>query len=249
MNWAALDPDLLAWPLAAALLVLATHVPLGRVVLARGIVFLDLAVAQVAALGILIANQMGWEPAGWRMQAVALSAALLASAGLRLAEKRWSAIQEPLIGSLFVLAASLAVLLAAHDPHGSEQLRDILAGQILWVSGEQVGISALIMALGIGLWMRWPDRGWTFYGAFALCVTQSVQLVGVYLVFASLIFPALAIRWLGMGKSLFKGYGIGALGALIGLLASALFDLPAGAIMVVTLATIAILLSPIRTRS
>lgn len=243
MNWAALDPALLGWPFAAALLVLASHVPLGREVLARGIVFLDLAVAQVAGLGILAANLMGWEPAGWRMQAAALGAALFASMGLRLAEKRWPAIQEPLIGSLFVVAASLAVLLAAHSPHGSEQLRDILVGQILWVSGEQVGIAALIMALGVGLWQRWRGQGWTFYVAFALCVTQSVQLVGIYLVFASLIFPALAIRGHGVRMALYKGYGIGALGISLGLLASALFDLPAGAIMVVFLAVIAVVLA------
>jgi zinc/manganese transport system permease protein len=244
MNWAALDPELLGWPIAAALVVLASHVPLGREVLARGIVFLDLAVAQVAGLGILTAGSLGWEPAGWRMQASALAAALLASAALRVAERRWPAIQEPLIGSLFVLAASVGALLAAHDPHGSEQLRDILVGQILWVSGESVLMAALATALALGIWAGWPRTGWAFYVAFAICVTQSVQLVGVYLVFASLIFPALAGRGLTLGPALGRGYVIGAIGSLAGIVCSALFDLPAGGVMVVTLALTAVLLAP-----
>ncbi|MEW5771547.1 MAG: metal ABC transporter permease [Pseudomonadota bacterium] len=243
MNWAALDPGLLAWPLAAAALVLATHLPLGREVLARGIIFLDLAVAQVAGLGILVAASLGWPAAGWRMQAAALAAALLAGAGMRLAERRWPAIQEPLIGSVFVLAASLGSLLAAGDPHGSEQLRDILVGQVLWVSPTQVGTAALAMLAAMAVWWRWRRQGWAFYLAFAICVTQSVQLLGVYLVFASLIFPALAVRGLAARAALPRGYAIGVLGCVAGLAASALFDLPAGGVMVVTLACAALLLA------
>jgi zinc/manganese transport system permease protein len=243
VNWAALDPGLLGWPMAAALVVLASHVPLGREVLARGIVFLDLAVAQVAGLGILAAGILGWEPAGWRMQAAALTAALVASSGLRVVEKRWPAIQEPLIGSLFVLAASLAILLAASDPHGSEQLHDILAGQILWVTGGQVGIAALATAIALAIWKGWHGKGWAFYIAFAICITQAVQLVGVYLVFSSLIFPALAVRGQAIRPALLRGYGIGVIGCLTGLVCSALFDLPAGAIIVVTLAIAALSLA------
>lgn len=243
MNWAALDPALLGWPFAAALVVLASHVPLGREVLARGIVFLDLTVAQVAGLGILAAGLMGWQPAGWAMQALALATALLACAGLHAAERRWPALQEPLIGSLFVLAASLAALIAAHSPQGSEQLRDILVGQVLWVSPAQVGIAAVATALAMLLWRRWRQQRWAFYVAFAICVTQSVQLVGVYLVFASLIFTALATRGLAWRPALLGGYGIGALGCLLGLFGSALLDLPAGGIMVVTTAATALALA------
>ena len=134
-----------------------------------------------------------------------------------------------------------ATLLLANHPHGGENLRDLLVGQILWVSKAQLaaaGVAALaVLALWLGLGRHLGKLG--FYVAFALSVTASVQLVGVYLVFASLIIPALAVRRQGRG-ALATGYAIGVLGYGAGLAGSALTDLPAGPVIVWTLAVFAI---------
>ena len=228
--------------LAAGLLVLATHVPLGQQVLQRGIVFIDLAVAQIAALGVIVADFMGWEAQGWAVQVAAVSAALLGALLLTWMEKRWPEVQEALIGVVFVLAASAGILLLANNPHGGEHLKDLLAGQILWVSNTQLVIAALISSLILALWFGRGKRlgRVEFYLLFAVAVTVSVQLVGVYLVFSSLIIPALAVRQWPRNRQLAGGYVIGALAYLLGLILSALFDLPSGAVIVWMLVLVSI---------
>ncbi len=241
MNPDAIDPALLAWPLLAGLVVLATHIPLGREVLRRGIVFVDLAIAQIAGLGIVAAYRFGWHAEGWRTQVVAVLAALAAAALLTWLERRWPDIQEPLIGALFVIAASLAALLSASDPHGGEHLRDLLVGQILWVEGSQVmGAMLASFALLLAWWRFGAGRPWLFHACLALAVTVSVQLVGVYLVFASLILPALAVRRQEGWRAPMLGIGLGAAGYALGLAASALFDWPSGPVIVVALALVAL---------
>jgi len=234
------DFSLLIPPLLAGLLVLATHVPLGVRVLARGIVFIDLAVAQAAALGVIAAGLLGWPQHGWAMQAAAAASALIAAGLLLQAEKRWPQQQEALIGTLFVLAASAGMLLLARDPHGSEHLQDLLAGQILWLNFSQLLPAALVTALLLILlhYARGRFEATGFYFLLAVSVTLSVQLVGVYLVFASLIIPALAVRP-GQKNGLLKAYFIGAAGYALGLVFSALSDLPAGAIIIWCMAGVA----------
>jgi zinc/manganese transport system permease protein len=242
MNLQGIDAGLLLWPFLAGLLVLATHVPLGREVLRRGIVFVDLAIAQVAGLGIVAAHGFGWPAEGWRTQVVAVLAALAAAGLLTRLERRWPDIQEPLIGALFVIAASLAALLSAHDPHGGEHLRDLLVGQILWVRDGQVLAAALASAVLLLAWWRFgAGRAWLFHVCLALAVTVSVQLVGVYLVFASLILPALAVRAMAPRRALGLGLAVGGAGYAAGLAASALFDWPSGPVIVVALALAALL--------
>lgn len=232
--------SLLAAPLAAGLLVLTTHVPMGIEVLRRGIIFIDLAIAQVAALGVIAAQLRGWDAPGV-VQLAAAGAALTAAFVLNWTERRWPDIQEALIGLLFVAAASAGILLLANHPHGGENLRELLAGQILWVGWSALvpaaALSALLLALWFGLRARLPAVG--FYVLFALAVTASVQLVGVYLVFASLIAPALATRTLG-ARRLLAAYVLGAAGYAGGLLISAVFDLPAGAAIVCCLAVLSV---------
>ena len=239
MNWEGLDVSILGPALCAGLLVLATHVPLGRQVLARGIVFIDLAIAQIAALGVIAADAMGWEPHGYAVQVAAVAAALAGAMLLTVTERRWPDIQEALIGVLFVLAACAGMLLLANNPRGGEHLKDLLVGQILWVSyGQLLPVAALtgvVLALWFGLHARLRAIG--FYTLFAVTVTASVQLVGVFLVFASLIIPALASRFHAPRRQLVIGYVVGVVGYALGLLISALFDLPAGAVVVWTLAT------------
>src|SRR4029077_19635025 len=123
------------------------------------------------------------------VEIAAAIAALIGGALLTWTDRKWPDYQEPLIGTLFVLAATGALLLLANNPHGGEHLKDLLVGQILWVSTSQLipvaVLSALLLA-ALGM-LRERLTGIVFYGLFALAITASVQLVGVYLVFASLI--------------------------------------------------------------
>ena len=242
IHWSLSDFAILLPALLAGLLVTATHVPLGQRVLARGIIFLDLAIAQVAGLGIIIAHSFHWHPAGWQTQLIAVSAAIAGVLLLNYSERRWPQIQEALIGSLFVLASSIGILLLASNPHGGEQLKDLLVGQILWVSYEQLSLVALLYAMVLGVWFKFRQHqsSLPFYIVFALSITASVQLVGIYLVFASLILPALAIRQLSAG-ALPLGYLISVLAYALGLYLAALADLPAGAVIVVSLSVLSLL--------
>lgn len=227
-----IDFALLAAPLAAGLLVLAIHVPLGIEVLRRGIIFIDLAIAQVAGLGVIVALLFDWD-APLAVQATAAAAALGGALLLHWTERRWPAVQEALIGLLFVAAAAAGILLLAGNPHGGQHLQDLLAGQILWVGWPQLWPVALLYAVLLPLWFATRERlGRSgFYLLFALMVTASVQLVGVLLVFASLIAPAVAVSGLRR-RRLAAAYGIGALAYAAGLALSAVADLPAGAAIV-----------------
>jgi zinc/manganese transport system permease protein len=243
LNWEGLDIAILGPACVAGLIVLSTHVPLGRQVLSRGIIFIDLAIAQIAGLGVILAQFLGIDEHGYGAQAAAAVAALLGAGLLAWTDKRWPERQEPLIGTLFVLAATGGLLLLANNPQGGEHLKDLLVGQILWVSYPQLLLPALLSAalLGIMVWRRGQLAGVWFYGLFALAITVSVQLVGVYLVFASLIVPALAtIAMKGRGR-LGLAYGIGIAGYVLGLVLSAVLDLPSGAMIVWTLAAVALL--------
>src|SRR3954452_22169567 len=202
MNYSGLEWGILGPALIAGLLVLATHVPLGTQVLDRGIVFIDLAIAQIAGLGVIAADAAGLPEGGIAVQAAAVCAALLGALLLTWTERRAAQQQEALIGVMFILAACAGILLLAGNPHGGEHLKDLLVGQILWVGTPQIawlaGVTVLLLAaLALGWTARLGRFG--FYGAFAVAVTASVQLVGVYLVFSSLIIPALATRALSGG--------------------------------------------------
>lgn len=239
MNVSGLEFSILLPAFLAGLLVLASHVPLGMQVLARGIVFIDLAIAQIAGLGVIAADLLGFEAQGWAVQLAAVSAALVGGLWLTYAEKRWPEVQEALIGVLFVLAATASILLLAHNPHGGEHLKDLLVGQILWVSYAQLALAAAVTAVVVLLWFTAQKKLGRvgFYVLFAFAVTASVQLVGVYLVFASLIIPAMATRLLTK-KRLGLAYALGASAYALGLIASAWWDLPSGAVIVWAMALI-----------
>lgn len=239
---ASIDLSIIAPAFLAGMLVLVTHVPLGAQVLKRGIVFIDLAIAQIAALGVIMAGLADFDQ-GWMVQLAAGTAAVLGAFLLTWTEKRWPEVQEAQIGVLFVLAATGGLLLLAHNPHGGEHLRDLLAGQILWVRYDQLLIPAIGTAVIVAILVLY--RGHMsrlgFYLVFALAVTASVQLVGVYLVFASLIVPALGVRHQPNAMRLPLAYLIGLGGYAIGLMLSTLFDLPSGALIVWCLTALAIL--------
>lgn len=236
-----LDITIVGPALAAGLLVLATHVPLGQRVLERGIIFIDLAIAQIAGLGVIAAHSFGWQGGDWMTQVAASGAALVGAAVLYLSERRFAEVQEAIIGSAFVLAASAGILVLAANPQGSEYLRELLAGQILWVRLSDLAPVALLYgAIQIAWFSTRRSSTLQFYILFALAVTASVQLVGVYLVFASLILPALATRSRPARTRLAWGYGVGAAGYGAGIIVSSLLDLPTGATIVWTLAGAAV---------
>ena len=241
------------WPaLAAGFLVTATHVPLGIQVLNRGIVFIDLAIAQIAGLGVVFAGWIGLEPQGWAVQGCALGAALLGALLLTWTDRRWHDVQEATIGVVFVLAATGALLLLAADPHAGEHVRDLLIGQILWVSPEQLVLVLLIygVLLAVIFASDLAARRTLFYVVFACAVTISVQLVGLYLVFATLIVPALATRRF-VGRTV-AAYAVAAVGYVLGLALSVLTDLPTGPAIVWTVAAMGLVVfaagprSPVR---
>ena len=229
------------WPaLIAGLLVVISHVPLGQQVFARGIVFIDLAIAQVAGLGVIAASGFGLPVEGWSAQAAAGAAALAGAVLLTWTERRRPEAQEALIGILFVLASAAQILLLANDPHGGENLKDLLSGQILWVSDSQLIRTAILTAAFAAVWFAWRERIGRigFYLLFALVVTASVQLVGVYLVFTSLIVPAVATYRYPPRRQLAIGYGLGITSYVAGLALSVVTDLPSSSVVVWTMAVL-----------
>lgn len=239
-----LETDLgILWPaLVAGLLVAVSHVPLGQQVLARGIVFIDLAIAQVAGLGVIAASGFGLPITGWGAQAAAGAAALAGALLLTWTERKRPEVQEALIGILFILASTAQILLLANDPHGGDNLKELLAGQILWVSNAQLIRTAVVTAVFVLVWFRWREALGRigFYVLFALVVTASVQLVGVYLVFTTLIVPAVATYRYAAKRQLTIGYVLAFSSYIAGLAVSVVTDLPSSAVIVWTMALLAI---------
>lgn len=230
-----MDYSLLIPPLLAGLIVLATHAPLGKQVLARGIIFIDLAVAQLAGLGVIVMHVVEDTPSGFEIQIAALLMALLGGLLFLWLEARWVSRLEAMIGATFILSAAAALMLLASDPHGGEQLKELLAGQLLWVTYDDLVLPAILTA---GILLAWryfnpAESSVLFYALFALAVTTSVQLVGVYLVFSSLIFPALGTYQRDDVK---PAYAIGGIGYATGLTISLATDLPTGPVIVWSLA-------------
>jgi len=223
----------------AGLLVLATHIPLGMKVLERGVIFADLAVAQIAGLGVVIAGLLELTEQPLLVQLIAATSALCGAALLALIERYLSEVKEACIGMLFILAASGGILLMSRDVHAGEHLKDLLVGQILWVGNNQLIATAILTATLLALWRIFNERlgSFGFYALFALAVTASVQLVGVYLVFASLIVPALATYRLRKRRTVIA-YAVGVAGYAAGLLLSVWGDLPTGAAIVWAMAVV-----------
>lgn len=228
-----LELDILLPAFIAGLLVLATHIPFGMRVLQRGVIFADLAVAQIAGLGVVVAGLFDLAGQPLLVQLIAAGSALCGAGLLTWLERSAPEVKEAGIGLIFVLAASLGILLMSRDVHAGEHLKDLLVGQILWVSTAQLVVTAMLTAGLLFAWriVRQRQGHFAFYALFALAVTASVQLVGIYLVFASLIVPALATHTLKQ-RRMVVAYALGIAGYLSGLLLSVWFDLPAGAAIV-----------------
>ncbi len=230
----------------AGLMIALTHAPLGIEVLKRGIIFIDLALAQIAGLGLVAARLYLHDPAWWVAQCAALACAMLAGLFFRFIERKMPQQQEAVIGSSFILAASFALLLLADHPHGGDEVRHLLSGQVLFVTWPDLLAHLPVYSVILTLWFLFPAiRGslW-FYLLFALAITSSVQLVGVYVVFASLILPALASA--NSARPHRTAWLCGFLAIVSGLILSTWLDLPAGPFLVVAYTANCLLILAVR---
>ena len=226
---------------AAGLMIAIIHGPLGIEVLRRGIIFIDLAIAQIAGLCVVLVKLWLHEPNWMLTQLAAGMAALLAAAFFRWVEKALPHEQEAIIGSSFILAASAVLLALANHPQGGEEIQHILSGQMLFISWTEILTFLPLYATATALWFCFPRirSGMGFFALFALVVTASVQLVGVYVVFASLILPALAVNTSG-GSREHMAIVLGGIAVVASIALSAVSDLPTGPILVFGLALTAI---------
>ncbi len=251
--------DLLAlmWmPFLMCLVLTGIHAYLGFHVIAREVVFVDIALAQIAALGATAAFLFGYELETWESYAFGLVFTILGALVLALTRSRERRVsQEAVIGVVYAVSSAGAVLLADRSPHGAEHLRGMLVGSILSVGGAEVfKVAILYSIIGLFHWLcrqpfflistdpaaayrdGWRVRWWDFlfYGSFGLVVTSSVRIAGVLLVFSYLIVPALAAIVVGgrMRTRLIIGWAFGTLVSVVAMLASAVLDLPTGATVV-----------------
>ena len=247
----------LMWiPFLMCLVLTGIHAYLGFHVIAREVVFVDIALAQIAALGATAAFLFGYELETWESYASALVFTLIGALVLALTRSRERHVsQEAVIGVVYAVSAAGAVLLADRTPHGAEHLRGMLVGSILSVGGAEVfKVAILYSIIGLFHWLcrqpfflistdpaaayrdGWRVRWWDFlfYASFGLVVTSSVRIAGVLLVFSYLIVPALAAIVVGgrMRTRLIIGWAFGTLVSVVAMLASAVLDLPTGATVV-----------------
>lgn len=253
----------LALPLAAALVLVAIHTWFGLQVLARGVIFADLALAQIAALGATVAFALGHPPQSAASMAWSLGFTLAGALVLAFT-RSWSGRipQEALIGILYVVAAATGFLLIEQAPQGAEHIKQLLTGNILTVGADELkGIVPLYAAVGALAWGLGSRLGhgagvhWAwdlaFYAAFGAVVTSSVAIAGVLLVFSFLIIPAaIGVLWAERpAMQLVLGWLAGGLASVAGLLISFRFDLPTGATMVCAFGAVLVLAgiaSPLR---
>jgi zinc/manganese transport system permease protein len=247
----------LMWvPFLMCLVLTGIHAYLGFHVLAREVIFVDIALAQIAAVGATAAFLFGFELQTWQSYVFALAFTVFGALVLALTRSRERRVsQEAVIGVVYAVSSAAAVLLADRSPHGAEHLRGMLVGSILSVSArEVVKVGALYAAIGLFHWLcrrpfflistdpgaayrdGWRVRWWDFlfYASFGLVVTSSVRIAGVLLVFSYLIVPALAGILFGGGIAarLFIGWAFGTVVSVIAMIASAALDLPTGATVV-----------------
>lgn len=222
--------------LTVGLLMMMVHVPLGQEVLRRGIIFIDLTLAQLAAMGAIFAGML--ELGSFCSQVTALFFALIGGLFFKTIEKHFKEIAEAIIGCTFVLSATLVILVLANNPHGAEHINDILSGQLLFADWEKVAFAGTIFSTATALIYLKPEVFLKkyFYIILACIITTSVQICGVYLVFASLIFPAVATSYMKDAyKRRITEYTGETCGFIFGLLLSYYFDLPAGPAVVWTI--------------
>ena len=233
------------WPsFLVAVCLVGIHAYFGIQVLARKVIFVDLALAQIAALGATVAFTLGHPAQSPATYGYSLAFTLLAAVLLALTRSWGTRVpQEALIGVIYVVAAAAAILLIDRAPQGAEHLKQILTGNILTSGLDEVAVIVPLYA-AVGL-LHWPLRHrlsgagsllweFVFYASFGVVVTSSVAIAGVLLVFSFLIIPAaIGVMFASsLPRQLAIGWIVGTLTSAAGLAASFAFDLPTGAAMV-----------------
>lgn len=256
----------MALPLVACFLLAGIHVYLGMHVLARKVIFVDLALAQITALGAVCAVVL--EHAGivpeWSSKVIALLFALVGALLISITRTRRETVpHEAIIGIFYAVALSLTILASANMPHGADELRELLSGSILWVRSEDLWMAAALYAAVGAFHYVFRTQMWqaslhpeamrregslqfwdfAFYASFALVVTSSVSIAGVLLVFSFLVIPSVASALVakGLRARLLLGWVIGVAGSVAGVLVSYFYDLPSGPAIVVVLAAVLVL--------
>ncbi|HKP62679.1 MAG TPA: iron chelate uptake ABC transporter family permease subunit [Polyangiales bacterium] len=257
--------------LCICLVIASIHVYLGMHVLEREVIFVDLSLAQLAALGATVASLFtGEEEPGWQAHAAALGFTIVGAAVFaftRRARKRVS--QEAIVGIVYAVSSALTVLVVSHSPHGAEHIKDILVGSLLnttWTNVWHTAVAYVVLgALQLALARRFIAISWRpdeaesesarvelwdfgFYVLFGLVITISVQFAGILLVFSYLIVPAVITRLFShdLLKRLFAGWGVAVIASALGLWASWTWDLPTGAAMVAAFGLVLVLAATAR---
>lgn len=254
--------EFMAAPFAACVVLVGIHAYLGLHVLLRGVIFVDLALAQIAALGTVIALVAGHPPGSYASITFSLGAAILGAAVFSITRMRSSRVpQEAIIGLTFVIASAASILVADQAPEGAEQLKELLAGSILWVTWPRV-VKILMLYTAVGLFhylfrrrftlisedpekafsLGWNVRLWDFwfYVSFGVVITMSVQIAGVLMVFSYLVAPAIIALALSSSwpARIAIGCAVGLTGSVLGLVASYRWDMPSGPAIVCFLGVI-----------
>ena len=253
-------------PFIACLILVGIHAYLGIHVLARGVIFVDIALAQIAALGTTTAMLMGHEPDTTTAYLYSLGFTFIGAALFALSRDiRERVPQEAIIGITYAVSSALAILLVDNVPHGIEHIKSILIGNILWVTPRHVGFVALLYGtIGLIHYLlrkRFLDMSFNhdsplnrgrqamfwdliFYMTFGFVITSSVQMAGVLLVFSFLIVPAVISAMFSRNvlSRLLIGWSTGFIVCVVGIWGSYSLDLPTGAAVVATFG-IAVLLS------
>ena len=262
--------DLLAlmWvPFLMCLVLTGIHAYLGLHVIAREVIFVDIALAQIAALGATSAFLWGYDLETWASYVFGLVFTVAGATVFALTRSRERRVsQEAVIGVVYAVSAAAAVLVADRTPHGAEHLRSMLVGSILAVQGSEViKVAGLYAVIGLFHWLcrrpfllistnpdkayddGWRVRGWDFlfYASFGVVVTSSVRIAGVLLVFSYLIVPTLAANLLGgsVGRRLAVAWGFGTFVSVMAMAASAILDFPTGATVVCAFGLILLVLA------
>ena len=251
--------ELMAAPFVACVVLIGIHAYLGMHVIQRKVIFVDLALAQIAALGAIFGFIVGLSPHSPAAYFFSLSFAVVGAAIFALTRMRHERIpQEAIIGIVYAVALAVAILVAARAPEGAEHIQETLVGTILWVSWPTIASMAILYAVigGIHIALRkrffqisfnpeeaYAEKRWVrfwdfiFYVTFALVITSSVAVAGVLLVFSFLVIPAVISTLFAsrISTRLAIGWTVGIAACFIGLVGSYRLDMPSGPAIVASL--------------
>jgi zinc/manganese transport system permease protein len=240
----------LFYPFLGCVLLILIHAYFGIHILERGIIFVDLAMAQFIALGIALAFLMGHEGSARNYYAVAF--AIVGASVFSMARRIQRIVNmEAFIGVLYIFSLAGSILILDRTPHGLEEFKSILNGNILWVTSSDI-LKTFLLYAAIGLLhlvfrkkffalsyeeSNGPFWEFLFFLSFAFVLVSSVQLAGILQVFSFLVIPALIGRLFTRSpmKILIGGWGIGLAASMVGITLSYKLDLPTAPLIVASL--------------